>query len=36
MPIMPPLPPTLVYGQFGPQEYDWQDLYKGPLDIASY
>ena len=23
-------------GQFGPQGFDWQDLYRGPLNIATY
>ena len=23
-------------GHFGPQGHDWQDLYRGPLNIATY
>ena len=23
-------------GQFGPQGLDWQDFYRGPLNIATY
>ena len=26
----------LGHGQFGPQGLDWQDLYRGPLNIATY
>ena len=26
----------LRHGQFGPQGFDWQDLCKGPLNIATY
>ena len=27
---------TLGHGQFGPQGLDWQDLCRGPLNIATY
>ena len=27
---------TLGCGQFGPQGLDWQDLCRGPLNIATY
>ena len=24
------------HGHFAPKGFDWQDLYRGPLDIATY
>ena len=27
---------SLGHGQFGPKRLDWQDLCKGPLNIATY
>ena len=27
---------SLGCGQFGPQGLDWQDLFRGPLNIAAY
>ena len=32
----PPTPPPTGCGQFGAQVYDWQDLSKGPLNIATH